>query len=195
MNAFDREVIVWLNGLSGRWAVVDGLARAVASDYLMPIVFSVSIVALWFASRHRAERFTYQMAALVGMSAVGFSNIAVWLLNITWARPRPFVPLGDELTLLFYPPTDPSFPANGVAVGFAAGSAVWRANKTFGALLCAGAVLFGASRVYAGVFWPTDIAGGAAVGIIVTWLTVWLGRLLEPLPTLFIRLARAFGLA
>ena len=195
MNPFDREVLLWLNGLSGRFQPFDDLMRVVASDYVMPLVFSVTLIGLWFAGRGRETRARYQMAALVGMSSVGLANVAVWLLNITWMRPRPFLVLGDELDLLFYPPTDPSFPANPVAIGFAAGSAVWRASPRLGAAVCVAAALFGFSRLYAGVFWPTDIIGGAAVGVLVTWFAVWLGRVLEPLPTLAIRLGRAFGLA
>ena len=194
MNAFDRAVLLWLNGLTGKVQFFDDLMRVIATDYLVPLAFSVALVGLWFAGRSREERFKYQMAALAGMSAVGLSNVAVWLINISWARPRPFVPLGDEVNLLFYPPTDPSFPANPVAVGFAAGYAVWRVNRPFGAALCIAAAAFGFSRLYAGVFWPTDIIAGAAVGVLVTWGTVRVGWLLEPLPTLFIRLARAIGL-
>jgi undecaprenyl-diphosphatase len=195
VNPFDRELLVWLNGLSGRFQPFDDLMRVMASDYLMPLVFSVALVGLWFAGRGREKRERYQMSALVGMGAIGLANVAVWLLNISWARPRPFAVLGDELDLLFYPPTDPSFPANAVAVGFAAGSAAWRASPRLGATVCTAAALLGFSRVFAGVFWPTDIIGGAAVGVLVTWGAVWLGRVLEPLPTLAIRLGRALGLA
>ncbi len=195
MNPFDREVLLWLNGLTENSGFLDGVMRLVASDYLMPLAFTACLAGLWFAGRTRAERFNYQMAALVGASSVGISNVAVWLLNLAWARPRPFTVLPDEINLLFYPPTDPSFPANPVAVGFAAGSTVWRVNRKLGAAICMAAALFGFSRLYAGVFWPTDIVGGAVVGVLVTQFTVWLGRSLEPLPTLAIRLARAIGLA
>lgn len=195
MNPFDSGIILWLNGQSGRSQLFDDLMRVVGSDYLMPIAFSATLIGLWFAGRGQETRARYQMAALVGMGALGISNVAVWLLNISWARPRPFLVLGDELDLLFYPPTDPSFPTNAVAVGFAVGSAVWRASPRLGAAVCIAAAALGFSRLYAGVAWPTDILGGAAVGVLVTWGTIWLGRFLEPLPTFAIRLARALGLA
>jgi undecaprenyl-diphosphatase len=194
VNPVDREVTLWLNGFAGRSDVFDSLVRALASDYLMPLVFSATLAALWFTGRTAEQRHSRQMITLIGISAVGLSNIAVFVLNISWYRERPFVPLGDQLELLFYPPTDPSFPANAVAVGFAAAAAAWMASRPLGLALGVAALLLGVSRVYAGVFWPTDIAGGAVVGVLVTWGTYWLGRVLEPLPTLAIRLARAIGL-
>jgi undecaprenyl-diphosphatase len=193
MNPFDRALVEWLNGLHG-FEPFDGLMRVVTGDYLMPVLFSGALIALWFAGRGREEGPRYQMGALVGMSAVGLSNVAVFALNSAWPRPRPFESLPGELDLLFYPPTDPSFPANVVAIGFAAASAAWRVNRRSGAVLFACAALLGFSRVYAGVSWPTDVAGGAVVGVLVTLGTVCLGRLLEPLPTLALRLARGFGL-
>ena len=46
--------------------------------------------------------------------------------------------------------------------------------------LMAGSLAYGFSRVYAGVFYPTDILGGAAVGILVVVGTLRLRDLLEP---------------
>ncbi|MEX0762601.1 MAG: phosphatase PAP2 family protein [Dehalococcoidia bacterium] len=194
MNPFDTNIILWLNGQAGKFQVFDDLMRIIASDYLMPLVFSAAMLALWFAGRTRRERFRFQMAMLIGISAIGISNLLVMLLNLAWDRPRPFVHLGDELTLLFYPPTDPSFPANPVAIGFAAGAAAWMVNRKLGIALFMAAAVYGFSRVYAGVFYPTDIIGGAAVGVAATWLTAFLGRVLQPIPALAIRLARAFAL-
>ena len=98
--------------ISGKVAIFDDLMRLVASDYLIPLVFSLCMLALWLSGRTPAERAKYQLATLVGISALAISNVAVWLINISWDRPRPFVDHGDQLNLLFYPPTDPSFPAN-----------------------------------------------------------------------------------
>ena len=193
MNPFDRAIVEWLNGLHG-FAPFDNLMRIVATDYLMPLAFSLSLIALWFIGKGKEQRSLFQMAALQGTSAFGLANVGVWLINLTWDRPRPFEALPGRLDLLFYPPTDPSFPANPVAVGFAAGAAIWRVNRKFGTAVLVCSSIYGFSRLYAGVFWPTDIIGGAAVGVAVAWGTVWLGRVTEPLPTLAIRLARGLGL-
>ncbi|MEK9675561.1 MAG: hypothetical protein VW271_03340, partial [Chloroflexota bacterium] len=130
MNEFESHFLIWLNGLSGNVKLFDDFMRIVASDYLMPLMFSMALLALWFIGKTPAQRFEYQLATIMGASALGLSNVAVWLFNITITRDRPFVDYGDQLNLLFYPPTDPSFPANPVAVGFAASMAIWYVNRT-----------------------------------------------------------------
>ena len=195
MNSLDADLVIRLNGLSGNIAIFDDLMRFVASDYLMPLIFSLCMLALWLSGRSPSERVKYQVATLVGISALALSNIAVWLINITWERPRPFIDHGDQLNLLFYPPTDPSFPANPVAIGFAAAAAAWSVNRKFGWWMFAAASLYGFSRLYAGVFYPTDIVGGAIVGVAVFGFTSYLRRFLEPLVTTFVRLMRGLSAA
>ena len=195
MNFIDVDLVIWLNGLSGNVKIFDDLIRLIASDYLMPLVFSLAMFGLWFSGKNPAERMRYQLTTLIGISALSLSNVVVWLINIMWDRPRPFVEHGDELNLLFYPPTDPSFPANPVAVGFAAAMAAWSINRKFGWWMFAAAALYGFSRLYAGIFYPTDILGGAVVGIAVYWFTLYLRRFLEPFVTSFIALIRGLSAA
>lgn len=195
MSSIDADLVIWLNGLSGNVKVFDDLMRLVASDYLMPLAFSLAMLGLWFSGKNPAERVRYQITMLIAISALSLSNVVVWLINMSWDRPRPFVEHGDELNLLFYPPTDPSFPANPVAVGFAAAAAAWSINHKFGWWMFAAASLFGFSRLYAGVFYPTDIVGGAVVGVAVFIFTSYLRRFLEPLITSFVRLIRGLSAA
>jgi undecaprenyl-diphosphatase len=195
VSNIDANIVIWLNGLSGNVKLFDDLMRVIASDYLMPLAFSLAMFGLWFSGRTRAQRVQYQITMLVGISALTLANIVVWLFNITWERPRPFVEYGDQLNLLFYPATDPSFPANPVAVGFAAASAAWTVNRKFGWWMFGAATLFGFSRLYAGIFYPTDIIGGALVGIAVYAVASYLRRFLEPLITSFVRIIRGLSAA
>ena len=193
MNSMDASLLIWLNGLSGNIKSFDDLMRLIASDYLMPLVFSLSMFGLWFSGKTSSQRMAYQSTALIGISALSISNIVVWLINSLWNRPRPFLDHPDELNLLFYSPTDPSFPANPVAIGFAVAMAAWTVNRKFGLWLFAAASLYGFSRVYVGVFYPTDIVAGALVGIAVYGFTSYLRRVLEPLVTMVVRLARGLS--
>lgn len=195
VNSLDADLVIWLNGLSGKVTIIDDLMRVIASDYLMPLAFSLSMFALWLSGRNPVERAKYQLATLVGISALSLSNVAVLLINIAWDRPRPFVEHGDQLNLLFYSPTDPSFPANPVAIGFASAAAAWSVNRKFGWWLFAAATIYGFSRLYAGVFYPTDIIGGAIVGVAVFVFTNYLRRFLEPLVATFMRLIRGLSAA
>ncbi len=193
MNSMDASLLIWLNGLSGNIKSFDDLMRLIASDYLMPLVFSLSMFGLWFSGKTSSQRMTYQLTALMGIGALSISNAVVWLINSFWDRPRPFLDHPDELNLLFYSPTDPSFPANPVAIGFAVAMAAWTVNRKFGLWLFAAASLYGFSRVFVGVFYPTDIVAGALVGIAVYGFTSYLRRVLEPLVTMVVRLARGLS--
>lgn len=195
MSNLDADLVIWLNGFTGNVRIFDDLMRFIASDYLMPLTFSLAMFGLWFSGKNPAQRLKYQLTMLMGISALSIANIVVWIFNLVLERPRPFVEYGDQLNLLFYPPTDPSFPANPVAVGFAAATAAWSINRKFGLWMYAAATLFGFSRLYAGVFYPSDIVGGAVVGIVIYMFTSYLRRFLEPLITSFVRLIRGLSAA
>ena len=55
MNPVDRELVIWLNGLQGNVTIIDDLARIIATDYLMPLAFSLAMFAMWFAVSDRGK--------------------------------------------------------------------------------------------------------------------------------------------
>ena len=67
--------------------------------------------------------------------------------------------------------------------------------RRLGLALAVVAAIWSAARVYAGVFYPTDILAGAAVGAAMAILARWLMHLLEPTPTALLRAIRAVNLA
>ena len=91
-----------------------------------------------------------------------------------WLKPwigrmRPFA-ANPNITLLVAPPSDASFPSGHTASSFAAVCALKRAGSPLwrpALVLAAGIAL---SRLYLYVHWPSDILGGAAVGLLAGWL-------------------------
>ena len=165
----------------------------VVSDYLVPVGLVLTLLALWLVGVSRETRERHQIGVLVALSSMAVASGVVMLINSLYFRERPFVEL--DVSLLFYKPTDSSFPSNSAAASFAIAAGVWGANRRVGTALLGVAALYGFARVYAGVHYPLDIAGGAAIGITVALVVYKLKDLLEPIPTAVIRAARILCLA
>ena len=84
-------------------------------------------------------------------------------------RVRPFA-VNPTISLLIPPPTDASFPSGHTAASFASVAALKTANSRLWKPALALAVVIALSRLYLYAHWPTDILGGAAVGILAGWL-------------------------
>ena len=189
----DERALLWLNGWPEHLPWLGTIVRAVVSDYLVPVLLSLVLLGLWFSGATAEARERNQRGVMTAILGLAFANLVVQVINHFVFRPRPFTTL--EVSLLFYRPTDSSFPANPVAVGFAAATGVWLWNRKVGAVLFGVAAVFALSRVYAGVFFPLDVLGGAALGASISLLVAVLLRWAGPLPTLVLRLARAVYLA
>ncbi|MFQ9847078.1 MAG: phosphatase PAP2 family protein, partial [[Clostridium] leptum] len=62
-------------------------------------------------------------------------------------------------------PSGSSFPSGHTASSFTAAWILWKADRKFGAAGLALAVCIGFSRLYLFVHYPTDVLGGAVLGI------------------------------
>ena len=189
----DEKVFHWINGLAGHVSLLDQIIKWVVSDYLIPVGLALALVGLWFAGSDMLTRQRHQIGLFVALSSMALSSWAVFIINGLYFRPRPFV--DHDVYLLFYQPTDSSFPANPIAATFGIAAAVWGVNRRIGTVLLIAAGLYGFARVYAGVHYPLDIIAGALIGIVITFLVFKLRDLLEPLPTWVIKAARILCLA
>lgn len=86
------------------------------------------------------------------------------------ARTRPY-DVNTAIELLIAAPKDFSFPSGHTAASFAAVSALWFAKeKKFWIPALVLAVLIAFSRMYFYVHYPTDVLGGALLGILCGWM-------------------------
>ena len=193
LNAADTELFLLINGFVGVAPFVDRVAQWVVSDYLMPIALALMLIFMWFIDRDPEVRVQRQLGVFVALAAMALSNSVVFILNFFYFRPRPFVDV--DVSLLFYKPTDSSFPSNAVAAVFGLAFGIWGVNRRLGWFAIVAAGLYGLARVYAGVHYPLDILAGAAIAAVVTFLVFRLRDLLMPVLLLAIRLARIFHLA
>lgn len=189
----DEKLFLAINGFVGTLPFVDYLAGGVVSDYMVPVALALALIAMWFMEHDRELRIRHQIGVFVALTAMALSSLGVFIVNLFYFRPRPFVDL--EVELLFYRPTDSSFPSNAVAAVFGIAFGIWGVHRKLGWTAIIAASLYGLARVYAGVHYPLDILGGVLIAAPVTYLTFKLRDLLMPILVGVIRFARVIRLA
>ncbi|MEU3557455.1 phosphatase PAP2 family protein [Streptomyces fragilis] len=184
---------------------INGLAEAAPTwfDRIMEYVgeygLPLAIVAmgLWCLVRVRRlgrdgladrESVVASVAAIVWMPVAALLAVIVNIpIRGFVERPRPFM-THRGLEVLVEGKDDFSFVSDHATLAMAMAVALFLAHRKFGVVAILLAVLAGLSRVYMGVHYPTDVAGGFALGTavalllspvamaVLTPLVGWLGR-------------------
>ena len=94
---------------------------------------------------------------------VGVVYVACELMGAAWPRGRPFE-RDQEITPLLAHDTGRSFPSRHVASGVAMAVIGGAAHPKLGWVMAGVAYALGATRVAAGVHYPSDVLGGALLG-------------------------------
>lgn len=126
-------------------------------------------------------------AAVSGAAALLISVIVSHLLPY---RPRPFIyePQVIHASILRKP--DMSFPSRHAAESFGVATGLFFAGYAPGLMALILAAVVAVARVSAGLHWPTDALGGAAVGILTGLFMLSLRGSLEWLIQLLFRIFR-----
>ena len=106
----------------------------------------------------RKAGFAMAVALVLYMAAGHF------FLKPLFARPRP-CDLNTSITMLVARPHGHSFPSGHTASGVAAAYALWLQNRKLGAPALVLAAFIAFTRLYLYVHFPTDVLGGAVLGI------------------------------
>ncbi|HEX7456105.1 MAG TPA: phosphatase PAP2 family protein [Candidatus Nanoarchaeia archaeon] len=179
----DRELFLKINSFVGEVPILDNLVKLVVNEYFVPVSLALIILYLWFSHGKMGAKIRESLPLAV--VSVGLINLIITVLNKFIIRPRPFDQLSTNL--LFYKPTDPSFPSNAVAVGFALAVSIFLIDRRLGTFALFLASFYGFSRVYAGVHFPGDVVVGALVGIFVVLLVARFRSLIKFLTKLIER--------
>ncbi len=109
------------------------------------------------------------IAFICTFMSMGIAGLVDILIVLLWKRPRPFISHSNEI---ISPITqglkvDPiSFPSGHTYIAFAIATSVFLyGHRRLGALLFFLAVFIAISRVGAGLHYPSDVIGGALLGI------------------------------
>jgi len=157
MYSFDSALFTYINSFAGESHTRDIMAICVA-DYL-PLLFIAFEIYLYF---YKGERKTALSAFYAAMAGIVMNQ----LISIVYYRPRPFVQgLGENLVKHS---ADSSFPSDHTVfmAGIAFALILTKERRVSGYLFLVLSLIGGVARVYVGVHFPLDIAGGVTVGLI-----------------------------
>jgi undecaprenyl-diphosphatase len=195
MNA-DQTVFFWINGLAGHVSWIDGVIRTLSCDLFFPVVMMIALIAVWFSGRNIADRTKNQYGVICSLASMGIANLLVFICNaILPDRLRPFESFPDKVNLVFYPPTDPSFPSNAAAASFALAAGLWVYNRKLGYVFLIPALIISFGRIYMGVHYPLDILGGLVLAILATGIVSAVMKLGKPCIEWLLKLMRKVYLA
>lgn len=169
----DQSIVLWISHLVGQSSVLDRVMILLASDYFLPVSISLVLLCLWFTGGSFKERDRNQKACVCSAITIGIAMGFVLVANSIWRHPHPFQDMPQLLDAvtnrIFYPIHDPSFPSNSSCLTFAAAAGVWHFNRKWGYMMLVPAVLMPLAKVYAAVYYPSDIIGGMIVGILTSY--------------------------
>lgn len=178
----DASLLRWLNSWAGNnlfwdWAII---FRATYLWYVIVLAVagfgSAAFLPRFRIARRRNLRLVVEAAAAALIARFGLTELTRFFYN----RPRPFEGLPDIIQLIPHP-SGGSFPSGHAALSFAVAAAVAFYYPKASILFFLAALSIGVGRVAAGLHWPSDIAGGAVIGVITAVALKYLaGRLVPP---------------
>lgn len=157
----DIQLFHILNGIAGRSPFIDAVVTFFA-EYFPYIVVLAFLALLFYSGYEKREKIRLFWIALFSAAIARYGITEV--IRFFYNRPRPLValdvqPLFDEQSW--------SFPSGHAAFFFALAAAIYFHNKKLGVWFFLSATIISVARVIAGVHYPSDILGGALVGIAV----------------------------
>jgi len=164
LESFNQSLFLLINADPATPAWRIHAAMLVANKLILLVPGVMAAVWLWGREAQRD-------LMLKALASIGVALFASYLFGALWPHSRPFV-IGLGHTFFEHKPTS-SFPSNHTIIiaTFAFALILDRRWAGWGWLALAAAALVGTSRVYLGVHFPLDIAGGLLLAPIAAAVT------------------------
>ena len=158
IQSLDNALLEWIqNNLRCNFLdVIMPLITRLGDNGLIWIIIAVIFIVL---KKYRTDGVTMLLALVL---CVLIGNLG---LKPLVARARPFAP-NPDITLLIPRPADFSFPSGHTMSSFAAATVIFCKDRRMGIWAGLLAVVIAFSRLYLYVHYPSDVLGGAIIGII-----------------------------
>jgi undecaprenyl-diphosphatase len=171
----DWALFHYLNGsLRGHPLIGDEIEDFV-TFWAVPL-FVFATFSLWFFDRP-GRLYRWKVACVSGLVSAGLGLLFAQIVSHVWVRERPYVAHPAQTILLGAPSSEPSFPSDHAVAAFAiAFSVLFVGGRLAGALFLSGALAVSITRVFVGLHYPGDVAGGALVGLAAALIVFFVGR-------------------
>jgi undecaprenyl-diphosphatase len=173
VQSLDWSLFSFVNSLAGRWPALDTVMVIMAS--YGPLLLAVPLILLWFTGSGET-RTAYRQGALRAVIAAVLALLTNQVIGLVYFRPRPFV--AHTVHLLVSSARDSSFPSDHATGSWALAWSVRHPPRLISMPMTVLAVLITIARVYVGAHYPSDVIGGALIGIAITFLVERLWPLL-----------------
>ncbi len=169
--SFDLVLFNAINGMAGQWRVLDILGIFLA--HYLPYVLIVILLSFCLTSGFKQK---WGMVLVAFISAGTASLIVKRIILFFIQRPRPYMVLSQSHTLISKAVSEnfQAFPSGHALFFFALAMAVYFYHKKWGIFFFIWAGLMGLARIFTGVHWPSDILGGAILGVAIACLIQFL---------------------
>ncbi|HAE32382.1 MAG TPA: hypothetical protein DCF86_00930 [Dehalococcoidia bacterium] len=194
LEKVDFALFQIINDLAGQSNAIDKLLSILASDYLIPAGMGLILYFSWFDSGNIEQRGYKQRTVIASITHMAAASLSILIINQLIFRERPFT--SNEVNLIFYAPTDSSFPSNtaagtlGIALPF-----IFSRSKSTGLILLGMSFTLSLARVYVGVHYPGDIIGGYMTSLLTFPVSLTILKISRPLQNKVLKTMRAFALA
>ena len=182
MIDMDTTILNYLNSFAGKWVILDQMV-VFKAEYLgwwmLGGLGLFLIISAYFKNRHPMSSWTsdvqVKQMVFVALLSAFFSRFFITdLVRFFYSRPRPFETM--DIYQLVAHDGGSSFPSGHAAFFFALAAGVFIYYRKWGILFYLFALAMGISRVIAGVHFPSDILGGAVIGIVSAYLVFYITK-------------------